>query len=196
MAPIAVLLFNEFATRDTSDSCSWINLSKFRSASKRRVRRWFHDIGAVVGCLPGASLRAPPDNGALQLLDGDQARSDHRQFCRGGREVAGSTTRRAAGPSVALPPTKKARRASRAAWHSHAHRLSCPSRRRHPPTSYPGHRLCDGWNAGAIFARRHRARSGAAADRHVCVESATKARSLATAGSNHGRGDCRGYVAA
>ena len=32
-----------------------------------RVWRWFHDIEAVVGCLPGASLRAPPDNGKLQL---------------------------------------------------------------------------------------------------------------------------------
>ncbi len=32
-----------------------------------RVWRGFNDIEAVVGCLPGASLRAPPDNGKLQL---------------------------------------------------------------------------------------------------------------------------------
>ena len=32
-----------------------------------RVWHWFNDIEAVVGCLPGASLRAPPDNGKLQL---------------------------------------------------------------------------------------------------------------------------------
>ena len=32
-----------------------------------RVWRWFNDIEALVGCLPGASLRAPPDNGKLQL---------------------------------------------------------------------------------------------------------------------------------
>jgi carbon monoxide dehydrogenase subunit G len=32
-----------------------------------RVWRWFNDIEAVVDCLPGASLRAPPDGGKLQL---------------------------------------------------------------------------------------------------------------------------------
>jgi carbon monoxide dehydrogenase subunit G len=32
-----------------------------------RVWAWFKDIESVVGCLPGASLRAPPDNGKLQL---------------------------------------------------------------------------------------------------------------------------------
>lgn len=32
-----------------------------------RVWRWFSDIEAVVDCLPGASLRAPPDHGKLQL---------------------------------------------------------------------------------------------------------------------------------
>jgi uncharacterized protein len=31
------------------------------------IWRWFHDIEGVVECLPGASLRAPPDHGALQL---------------------------------------------------------------------------------------------------------------------------------
>jgi carbon monoxide dehydrogenase subunit G len=31
------------------------------------VWRWFHNIEAVVECLPGASLRAPPDAGKLQL---------------------------------------------------------------------------------------------------------------------------------
>jgi carbon monoxide dehydrogenase subunit G len=32
-----------------------------------RVWRWFNNIEAVVDCLPGASLRAPPDSGKLQL---------------------------------------------------------------------------------------------------------------------------------
>lgn len=32
-----------------------------------RVWHWFHDIEAVVACLPGASLQAPPDDGRLRL---------------------------------------------------------------------------------------------------------------------------------
>lgn len=39
-------------------------------SSADRVWRWFNDIEAVVECLPGASLRAPPDGGRLQLSMG------------------------------------------------------------------------------------------------------------------------------